>query len=373
MISINWRISLIWIFGISLAISAVGQESTAKPLDIDNGIVCRINTEAISKRDVEGRMGAVGDLLRKRRAEWEATGQWNADVEKKWNDEYIPEFRNALRRVVRDRMMLQAAQEGKLTIDQKALEKKCQSELKRLRSMDPKLAKIYTASDIQTAVREQMLINAFRSKFCSILEQPIRREVEKYYKENLNRYQRPAGVKIRIIRIDRFVINNLTRPPTQKLRENSYELAEELRKDIDEYGGSFSEMARKHSDDPESRAREGLIRLNNKDDFIDAAAYSPQLAKAIRGLPVKKVSQVFEFGQSSWAIAWVEERREAGAIPLEGELYEQIYETLFELKARKKEDEWFRKALSKNLVDHVVEGVSKPLPIEFFFPDENKE
>jgi len=364
---------LLWILGLGLALPASGQEPAAKPLEIDNGVAIRINTEAVSKRDIEARMGEVGDLLRRKRAEWEAAGQWNADVEKQWNDEYIPEFRNALRKVVRERMMLQAAREEKLSFDQKAYEKKCQSELKRLRSLPPEVAKRYTQNDIRTAVRERMLIDAFRGKFCSILEQPTRREVEQYYKENLNRYQRPAGVKVRLIRIDRFVTNNLATPPTQKLRENSYELAEERRKDIDEYGGSFTEMAKKYSDDPESRAREGLIRLNNKDDFIDAQAYSSQLANAIRGLPVKKASKVFEFGPSSWAIAWVDERREAGPAPLEGDLYEEIYESLFELKARLKEDAWFRKALSKNLVDHVVEGVSKPLPIEFFFPDDKEQ
>ncbi|HYF48866.1 MAG TPA: peptidylprolyl isomerase, partial [Planctomycetota bacterium] len=187
------------------------------------------------------------------------------------------------------------------------------------------------------------------------------------------KYQRKAGVKVRIIRVDRVVVNRFTGKAS--VRDNALELAEEMRKDIVEYGGDFKEMARERSDDLESRARSGLIQLDPKDPYIDADAYNAQLAGAIKGLKVGEVSKVFEFGKSSWAFALLEDRREAGPAPLEGELFDEIYAELLERKTRKQEDEWFRKTLAKSLVVHVIEGKPKELPIEFFFPDEkeNKE
>ena len=71
-------------------------------------------------------------------------------------------------------------------------------------------------------------------------------------------------------------------------------------------------------------------------------------------------------GRSSYAVVKLEGRREAEPAPLEGELYDETYSELPRQKARKREDAWFRKALSKSLVVHVVEAVPKALPVEFF-------
>jgi parvulin-like peptidyl-prolyl isomerase len=362
-----------WLAFLFSMAGGVAASDEAKPIGMFDGLVCRVNREAISKRDVEARMGEVGGLLLERRRQWEASGQWNADTERRWNEEYIPEFRAALRQVVRDRLMLQQARIEKLAVDQKELDKKVRRARERLQQENPLQAHIFSTAEIQHVIRDDMLLDTFRYRFCDALEQPSRPEVEKYYKENLGKFQRPAGVMVRLIRIDRFVTNNLTSPPTKQLRENAYETAEELRKDVELYGGNFQELATKHSDDAESRARGGLIAMpNSADKYLDPKTYSPQLADALRGLEPNQVSKVFEFGQS-WAIAQVVARREAGPAPLAGEMYEKIFNQLLNLKSRVKEDEWFRKTLAKALIETVTEGVSKPLPLEFFFPDDKPQ
>lgn len=339
-----------------------------EPLELDNEVVCRINTEAVSKRDVEDRMEEIPFRIRAMRDQLKRNSQLTKEAEDKLDAMYREPFRDALRKIVRDRLMLQHAKIEKVTIDDKRYDQRYQSMVARLRSQGVFGGKGFTAGEVQKRIREQMTLEQFKTRFYNILEQPSRPEVQKHYDDNITKYQRKAGVKVRIIRVDRFVSNKFT--GAQSLRENAYELAEEWRKDIAEYGGDFKEIARARSDDPESRARDGLILLDPKDPFIDADAYSAQLGAALRGVEAGNVTKVFEFGKASWAIAQVVERREAGAAPLDGDLYEQIYNELLETKTKKKEDDWFRKTLAKSLVTHVVEGAPKTLALEFFFPDD---
>jgi hypothetical protein len=235
-------------------------------------------------------------------------------------------------------------------------------------------SKGFTLGEVQKRLREYMILDTYRYQFANFLDYPTRPEVQKHYKDNLSRYQRKAGVKVRLIRVDRFITNKLT--GKQSVNANALEQITKLREDIVNFQGNFEQVAKLHNDDEELRGRGGLIVLNPKDPFFDPDSYNPQLANAIRNLQpgdaVGSVSAVFELGQTSWAIAQLVERREAGPAPLEGDLYEEIYRSLFQEKTRKKEDEWFRKALSKSLVVQVVDGKYNPLPIAFFFPEERE-
>jgi parvulin-like peptidyl-prolyl isomerase len=228
----------------------------------------------------------------------------------------------------------------------------------------------YTLLEVQKIVKENMTIGRYRYKFQSIIDQPNRLEVERYYNDNISRYQRKAGVKVRMIRIDRYVTNKLT--GVQTINEKALDKIEELRTNIEDYGASFAELAKANSDDVESRARGGLILLNpqdpNCDPFIDLESFkNTQLVSAIKNLQPGKTSKVFEYvwgneTQRSWAIAQVEERREAGAAPLDGKRYEEIFNELQRQKSTKKEDEWFHKAIKNSMIEEVV--------TDFFFPNE---
>lgn len=347
-----------------------GEEPAPRPFDLNDEVVCRVNTEAISKRQVEERMEEIAYRLYAWRKSQEDAGQWTPDAEKKFNELYIPPFRDALRRVVRERLMLQYYKIEKVPFEERAYEKRVNETVERLKKEGLMGSKGFTIADVQKRIKENIQIDTYRYQFANFLDYPTRPEVTKHYKENISRYQRKAGVKVRLIRIDRFVTNKLTNKQT--VNSNAFEDATKLRDDIVNFQGNFEQVAKLHNDDEELRSRGGLIVLNPKDPFFEPDGYNAQLANAIKNLKPGEVSAVFELGQTSWALAQLVDRREAGPAPLEGDLYEEIYRSLFQQKTRKKEDEWFRKALSKSLVVQVVDGKYNPLPIGFFFPDETE-
>jgi hypothetical protein len=95
--------------------------------------------------------------------------------------------------------------------------------------------------------------------------------------------------------------------------------------------------------------------------------HSRSLVKALQGLKAGDVSPVFELSEKSWAFVRLEERRESGPKPLEGALYDELYNTLLQRTVKTREDEWFRKALAKSLI---LDNQDRPIPLVFFFPDE---
>ena len=340
-----------------------------KPLELDNNVVCRVGTEAISKRDVEERMGEIPYRIRYKRQMLEQAKQLTKQAEEELDNLYIDPFRDALRRVVRERLMLQQAKSEKLAPDEKAFEKKYLETVTRLKSQGLFGANNFTPTEVQKKLRENMLLDEFRARLLN-LEQPNRPQIEQFYNENISRFQRKAGVKVRLIRIDRFLTDKRT--GKQMLRENSRQEAEKFRDDIVKYGALFSEEAKAHSDDSESAARGGLLMPDIKDAYFDPDGYNRQLADAIRGLKPGDVSNVFELGQASWAFALVEDRREAGPAPLDESTYKDAADKLRDIKFKKKEDDWFRKALSNSLIQLVVNGTPQTLPVKFFFPDDSE-
>ena len=372
------------VVGVSLSCLANAGED-GHVLGLDNELVCRVNTDPISRRDIEDRMGPKVFELRAAKDAIEHDGRFNTDadwtkkMQEAWDAEYIPLFREAWRAVVRDRLMMQAAKTEKITVDDTEYEKEVQGAIDRLKERNLLNAKGYTVGEVRKIVKENLTIGRYRGKFSSIIDQPSKPEVEKYYNDNISKYQRKAGVKIRIIRIDRYN-TNLT--GQQSINEKALEKIEELRTNIVDYGASFSEVAKNNSDDLESKPRGGLILLDSKnpncDPFIDLESFkNPQLVNAIRNLKAGDTSKVFEYvwggeTQRSWAIAQVEERREAGASPLDGKRYEEIFNELQRQKSTKKEDEWFHKSIRNSMIEEVVtgKGFGKPMPIEFFFPNE---
>jgi foldase protein PrsA len=365
------RTKYLFSFAFALLSATALAGSEAGVLDLYDEVVCRVNTEAVSKRQVEERMGMIALKLDEYRRQLEANGQWNEENRKKWDDLYIPPFRDALRVTIKERLMLQHAKEAKTPIDEVAFNKQVRETADQLRKEGVMNSKGFSLGEVQKRIREQTLMRTFRSmQIVNFLDNPNRPEVKRYYEENIQRYQRKAGSKVRLIRVDRFVVNKLT--GKNGVRENAYEEAERLREDIVTYKADFAEVAKRHSDDEESKSRGGLLMLDPKDPYIDPESYNAQLAKALRGVKKGDVSKVFELGQTSWAFAYIEDTRDAGPAPLEGELYDEIFRTLQQLKTKKKEDEWMRKALSRSLVVHVVHGNPTQLPMEFFFPEDRE-
>ena len=350
-----------------LALLTQGGEPKAIQVQVYDQIVAKVNSESVSKRDVEERMNGIAEKLYMFKSEKTALKQWDKDSETEWTHMYVEHFRPALQAVIRDRLKLQHFELEKMSIDDKDFQKEYNKVLDDLRS---KGNKNFSPADVAKRVKENMKLEEFSGKFNNATELPRKPEVERYYSENMDRYKRRAGVKVRVIRIDQTIVNKLT--GVKKVRDNPYQVLEEIRRDIVEFGALFSEVARSKTDDPDLKETGGLILNADKDPFIIAEEYNKTLASEIRELKVGDVSRIFTYGTQGYAIAMIEERREAGYVPLEGKLFDQLYREVRQNKSRKKEDEWFRATLAKSLIMQVVEGSAKPLPIDFFFPDDKK-
>ena len=345
--------------------SALAAEGVRR-IDIWDQRVAIVNTEAICKRDVEEQMGGIAERLNAFKKEKVAAGMWTPDAETEWTRLYVESFRDALRKIVRERLMLQYYVREKMTLEDKSLQKREANYLKQLR--DAHVQGIDVA-DIHKRIKQSMMLEEFRGKFDNAMEYPKKPEVEKYYADNIDKYQRKAGIKVRVIRIDPSVINKVTGATI--VRDDPYAMLQDIRRDIVDFGASFSEVARTKNDDADLKESAGLILSSTKDPYIVAEDYNKILASAVRNLKIGEVSPVFPYGKS-YAIVTVEDRREAGPEPLEGKKYEAIFNEMYESKKRRKEDEWFRTTLAKTLVMQIVEGNARPLPIDFFFPDDKK-
>src|SRR6185295_7717925 len=100
-----------WAFACTLAVAHAGE---VKPfLTLDNEVVCWVNTEMISKRDIEQRMGMKLAQLNDERNRTQAAGAWNDQKTQEYDQQYAQLFREHLRDVIRERLMLQEAKESK--------------------------------------------------------------------------------------------------------------------------------------------------------------------------------------------------------------------------------------------------------------------
>ena len=74
--------------------------------------VAIVNTEAISKRDVEERMGEIAFRLLVAKKELVAKGTFDTNAETQWTALYVENFREALRKIVRERLMIWSARDS---------------------------------------------------------------------------------------------------------------------------------------------------------------------------------------------------------------------------------------------------------------------
>jgi hypothetical protein len=333
-------------------------------IDIYDQRVAIVNTEAISKRDVEDRMGVAADRLYEFKKQKQALKTWSDDDDAKWTALYVESFREALRRLVRDRLMLQYFTIEKMSIDDKMFQKRLSAKMKELREAHYQ----FNVAELTKYIKESMMLEEFRGKFDNQLEFPKKPDVEKYYQDHIAQHQRKAGVKVRVIRIYISVEDKLT--GTRKVRDNAYGMLEEIRRDIVDFGALFAEVAKTKTDDEEARERGGLVLSAGGDPYIVPEEYNTVLAAATRDLKVGEVSRIFEYGEKCYAIAMVEDRRAAGPEPLDSKLYEELYNEMYRKKQLKKEDEWFRSTLARTLVMQIKDGHYEALPLDFFFPED---
>lgn len=340
-------------------------------LELDNEVVCRVNTEVLSKRDIERRMIMSGrEVVLKifmRREQQKKEGKWDARAQRQFQQLYGPLFIDELREVVKERLMFQEARESDINVNQNELEGAVKRQVNHLQKQGVFGTPGYNLHDVRKSLSEKLLIKTFRDQLVNVLDLPTRPQIHAYYKENIARYQRKAGAMVRMVRIDRLYKDDLGR---LKIRENARKTTEQLRKEIGEYGAVFADIARDNSDGDEAmKKRGGLIVGKDGSSFIVAEDQSSALAWQIKRTKTGAISPVFELTERSLAFITVEKRRPAGPKPLDQKLYDEINKTMIKEVIRRKENDWFRKALKKSLV---LDSNEKKLPVRFFIPDDPK-
>ncbi len=355
-----------------LAASASGPQSilASQVLELDNEVVCRVNTDVVSKRDIENRMISSGkEVVLKifmRREQAKSEGRWNEQAQKEFEQLYSPLFIDELRETVKETLMKQEAEHSK---EIKVNEQELENEVKRQVAFFQKEGAFgkpgYKTHEIRERTRERLLLKTFRDNLINVLDLPTRPKIQAHYESNIAQYQRKAAAKVRIVQINRLVTDasgNLT------VREDAREAAERLRKEIMEFGASFEDVARDRSDGEASvKKRGGLLMTKEGDDYIIPEDQTGSLANQIRGTKVKGVSPVFDLNEQTLAFICVEDARPAGPRPLDRALFEEIHKELLDFTAQRREEDWFRAALRRSLI---LDGNGQPLPLALFVPND---
>lgn len=345
---------------------SLAAEQGPQTLESYNETVCTVNGEPISKRDVEDRIEpTIMAKLEAFRDRLKAEKRWNQKTEQQFDELYVPEFRRQLRQVVKEKLMLQEAKERNLEADKTEFKKRLDQKLQELRTRGLIGKNGYSQPEVSARVKEQMLLEEFQNVLVGPLDMPNRPDVEKYYAAHQDEFQRPTAVKLRMIRVDRYKTDAAG---VRRSVENASAVAENLRREVAEMGHSFVDLAKEQTDDLEARPRGGLMVSPDGDEYQDVEGHRT-LAAVVRRLKPGQISDVFTLNEQSWAFVLLEDRRPAGPQPLSSRLFQKILGQLVQDVAKRKEEEWFRKALKNSLI---LDGSPAPrkIPLRLFFPED---
>jgi len=354
-----------------LALSSLATHAGQAPqlLELWNETVCYVNNERIAKRDVEREIDPmIMAKLHGFRYQMVKAGKWDQAAQSEYHKALMPDFRRELRKLVRQRLMLQEAKEKEIEIDKVKYQQRLDQRIQSLRQHGILGKPGFTLPEIKKQMREYMRVEEFSRSLVTSLDLPNKPQVEAYYKEHQSQYMLPPMIKLRIIKINMV---REKKPGQIGSRKSPLKIAEDLRKDVVDYGINFADLAREKSDDEETRPHGGLILGPDGKHFIDPKQNSllwPQVRRLDTGSLAERTSDVFQLGQS-WAILFLEERRPAGPAPLDTALFEKIQGVLTKEVFKSKEKEWFGEALQRSLI---LDGspVPKPIPLAFFFPED---
>ncbi len=236
--------------------------------------------------------------------------------------------------LVQRRLILQDFQDLKVNIPETIIEDNVQAEIKQRFGDRATLTKTLqqegvTFESFRRDIREQFIEAVMRNRNVprDILISPGR--IEKYYRENEEKFRVTDQVKLRMILIDR------TRNPVDAAR-----LGREILNKLDE-GADFGEMASVYSDG--SQAREGGLW-----GWVDRKVLREDLAELAFKLEPGKRSDLIEKAEAIY-IMLVEEVRNAHLKPLT-EVREEIERALVLGERNRLHKEWLDKLRKKSFV-----------------------
>ncbi len=193
----NMKFSVCMIFAVMFCMSARAAEVLKIEIwDGGHGSALLINGEAIGKREIEEHMGDMALRLRAYKKEKIANKQWNSGADSEWTRLYVDGFRDALRKVVRERLMIQEFDREKLTVDAKELEIRAQK-MREAFAADGK--RNVSADDIQSAARDHLKVELFRKRFNDSVEKENAWFIETVSKSKILRTDEGAPKNLRSI------------------------------------------------------------------------------------------------------------------------------------------------------------------------------
>ncbi len=230
--------------GCSAVLPSHPRRSSPSPTIYDQK-VAEVNGEAISKIDVEDHMppGLAYQLnMFRRLTRRRANGI--RKMESDWMTMYVPPFKEALRKTIRERPVIQYFKIEKMTLEEKDFQKRVKETSERI-SHDSGVSHQFTLPDIEKIIRNSMMIRRLPAdEILQSVGLSTRPDIEAEYSEHPEKYQRKAGVKVRLIRVDRKVTDRFT--GVSKIRDNPASgILEEIRSNIVQYGASFCQKKRK--------------------------------------------------------------------------------------------------------------------------------
>lgn len=246
--------------------------------------------------------------------------------------------RTGIEQLVDRRLILQEAEELKLNIPETIIEDNLQQEIKQRYGDRATLTKTLqeqgvTAETFRREIREQFIEYVMRSRNVprDIMISPGR--IERYYRENEEKFRLEDQVKLRMITIDK------TRNPVDAIK-----LGREILAKLDD-GAEFADMAAVYSDG--SQAREGGLY-----GWKDRKALREDLFDTAFRLPVGKRSDLIDKPEAVY-IMLVEEARAHHTRALT-EVRDEIERTLVAAERTRLQKQWIERMRKKAFIRYFL-------------------
>ncbi|MCK5579762.1 MAG: peptidyl-prolyl cis-trans isomerase [Candidatus Omnitrophica bacterium] len=283
----------------------------------DDAIIAIVNDELITLSDLKEYLRSTATQLR---LEGRTTEEINA---------ILPQLEaDGLRRLIEDKLVLDAANNAGLEVNKKIIDKRYAEIRKRYTSEQEFLNSILsigvTPSDIRNKIRGQLKI-----KF--IIGQEVRSkiyitppEVTDYYKKHFEDYQRKERVNLDSI----FIARGQDMKKARKKTEQALNLLQE--------GKDFLQVAQEFSEAPSV----GIIERGRMIPAIEDVAF---------GLTLNEISPIVE-SESGLFIFKLKEKSSSDVIPLQ-EVKDKIYDKIYQIKLKEKLASWINKLKEEAFIE----------------------
>ena len=334
------------------------------PIPVLNEVVAQVGTKSISNRDVETRMELILvklDAFKKKRM---ALGTWDDDAQAEYKRLYGPAFKEELRILIKEQLMIQEFIDSKYEFDRRECDRRVRETLTDIQAGQPlqEAQRGNLEAQIRREVSDRMMIEEVRARFLGGYAVPNNRDVRAHYEKHPEEFRYKPGEKIRRVRLLRFYKDYLG---LERGVPDALQQIEALREQAS--AENMADLVRDNSqDEPAILKQGGVLGDPQQGNFIETESLPAAIVEALRGLKPGEISPVFKPDERSWAfVQWVA-HRDSGIRPLDEPLIEHIRKMLGEKQRVRLENEWLAKMMR---VKAVTDAQGKPILIDFLIQE----